>query len=200
MKIIHLTIILIVNILNYISNAVLYDRTKINAMMVKQHNEYRKEHDADDLQLDTELIKIAENYAKKLADENRTGHSGNKNSKGESLGENLYHWWGPKNLITDQENDAVRLWYEEIDLYDFDKGCYQQGTGHFTQLIWKDTKKVGCAAARDASSTILKVVCNYYPMGNIVSSTCKEFELNVSSSSYIFIKYFFYLFLISLLF
>ena len=199
MKAYHLKILFLLNFFKYITNAILYDRTKVNALMVLEHNKYRKEHEADDLQIDAELIQIAENYAKKLADENRTGHSGNTNSKGESLGENLYHWWGPKSQITGQENDAVRLWYEEIDLYDFDKGCYQEGTGHFTQLIWKSTKKVGCAVARDAASTRLKVVCNYYPAGNIVSNTCKEFKENVSSS-YIFVKYIFCLFLIILIF
>lgn len=34
-------------------------------------------------------------------------------------------------------------------------------TGHFTQVVWKATKRLGCGQAGKF------VVCNYYPAGNV---------------------------------
>lgn len=37
--------------------------------------------------------------------------------------------------------------------------------GHYTQIIWRDTKEVGCAVARGTREDFL--VCRYWPAGNI---------------------------------
>ena len=43
--------------------------------------------------------------------------------------------------------------------------CYpSENTGHFTQQIWKNTKKMGCARAFSNGTDY--VVCNYSPPGN----------------------------------
>ena len=36
--------------------------------------------------------------------------------------------------------------------------------GHFTQLVWQATTKVGCAAAEEGGARTL--VCHYAPSGN----------------------------------
>uniref|UniRef100_A0A8C5VDT3 Golgi-associated plant pathogenesis-related protein 1 n=1 Tax=Microcebus murinus TaxID=30608 RepID=A0A8C5VDT3_MICMU len=53
---------------------------------------------------------------------------------------------------------------------------FTSGTGHFTAMVWKNTKKmgVGKAAASDGSSF---VVARYYPAGNVVNQGF--FEENV---------------------
>jgi hypothetical protein len=38
--------------------------------------------------------------------------------------------------------------------------------GHYTQIIWPETQKVGCAIARGEHWDFL--VCRYWPAGNIV--------------------------------
>jgi len=38
--------------------------------------------------------------------------------------------------------------------------------GHYTQIVWRDTKQVGCGVARDNRREIW--VCNYDPPGNWV--------------------------------
>lgn len=45
--------------------------------------------------------------------------------------------------------------------------------GHYTQVVWKDTQKVGCAVQKCAAGTMEPdmasyfSVCNYFPAGNV---------------------------------
>jgi pathogenesis-related protein 1 len=55
-----------------------------------------------------------------------------------------------------------------------DMQCYQalnsDGCGHYTQVVWRDTKQVGCGYATcDRSGTLFELwVCNYQPPGNFI--------------------------------
>ena len=60
---------------------------------------------------------------------------------------------------------ATDDWYSEIKMYNFKKD-YQNGTGHFTQLVWKETEEVGFGVANKGSTYY--VVANYYPAGNFL--------------------------------
>ncbi len=66
--------------------------------------------------------------------------------------------------------------------YDFKKPGYSDKTGHFTQIVWKSTKKVGCARCGGKGSKWYEtyVVCDYSPSGNIVGDNNIYFEQNVS--------------------
>ncbi|KAL6633412.1 hypothetical protein ACP70R_026083 [Stipagrostis hirtigluma subsp. patula] len=65
-------------------------------------------------------------------------------------------------------SDAVAAWASEKDYYDFLSNSCAQGKqcGHFTQLVWKDTKEVGCATMDCASGEKL-MTCHYSPRGNV---------------------------------
>ncbi|KAI9203479.1 CAP domain-containing protein [Polychytrium aggregatum] len=43
--------------------------------------------------------------------------------------------------------------------------------GHYTQIVWKTTKTVGCAVGVTSDPFPYTVVCNYFPAGNIVGQT-----------------------------
>ncbi|KAI9038340.1 putative extracellular SCP domain protein Pry1 [Aspergillus affinis] len=83
---------------------------------------------------------------------------------------------------------AIAAWGDEVRHYDFQKPTgFTEETGHFTQLVWKATKQVGCAAvdcgytgdddnAKDASGRYRYaqgwyVVCEYLPPGNVMDGT-----------------------------
>lgn len=68
----------------------------------------------------------------------------------------------------------VEAWGDERKLYNFDRPTgFSMSTGHFTQLIWKNTNSVGCGrvdcdnSATDGASGWL-VVCEYWPAGNVI--------------------------------
>ncbi len=37
--------------------------------------------------------------------------------------------------------------------------------GHYTQIVWRETREVGCAVATERGNDVL--VCRYYPAGNV---------------------------------
>lgn len=64
--------------------------------------------------------------------------------------------------------DAVAMWEDEESSYD--GGTVDRSNlhacGHYTQLVWKNTRRVGCAKVEAGGNVI--VVCNYDPPGNFL--------------------------------
>ncbi|KAJ1396583.1 Ves allergen [Sesbania bispinosa] len=65
--------------------------------------------------------------------------------------------------------DAVRLWVNEKADYDYNSNSCASGKqcGHYTQVVWKNTKRVGCAKVRCNNGGTF-ITCNYDPPGNYV--------------------------------
>ena len=125
------------------------------------HNKYRKIHHVEPLKLNIELCKIAENYAKKLSKIGHLEHSENC-YEGELLGENLFFCYG-----SDPTGTYVsKIWYGENSKHNY-SGDWKNGTGHFTQMIWKETKEVGFGKYKDKKGQFY-VVANYHPAGNVM--------------------------------
>ena len=137
---------------------------------LESHNKYRKIHKVPPLTLNKDICNIAENYAKTLALKLRCLQHSENTYNDEELGENLYCCYG-----MDANGESVSSnWYNEIKKYNFN-GDWQGGCGHFTQMVWKDTKEVGFGKCRDKGGNIY-VVANYYPAGNVLG----YFKYNVS--------------------
>jgi pathogenesis-related protein 1 len=77
-------------------------------------------------------------------------------------GENLFEITGgsatPAEVVSD--------WAAESKNYEYSSNACHGVCGHYTQIIWRDTKRVGCAAARSGRTEVW--VCNYDPPGNYV--------------------------------
>uniref|UniRef100_A0A182XZ48 Uncharacterized protein n=1 Tax=Anopheles stephensi TaxID=30069 RepID=A0A182XZ48_ANOST len=128
--------------------------------VLRRHNELRAKHSANPLQLNKELCEFAQQWANKLAAENKLQHRSTN-----EYGENLYACFGRANL---EGHDAVDSWYGEIKNYTFgaaDPGNNFSNVGHFTQVVWKGSQRLGVGTA--AKGTSVFVVCNYDPPGNV---------------------------------
>ncbi|KAJ6093517.1 hypothetical protein N7486_008806 [Penicillium sp. IBT 16267x] len=151
-------------------------------------NEYRGIHEADEVVWNETLVKYARSWAETCIWKHSDG----------PYGENLA--FGYPNASA-----AVEAWGDEGKLYNFKKPTgFTEATGHFTQLVWKSTEEVGCAAVncgytedlskvrRDGGGLVPRtvadgssraqgwyVVCEYMPPGNVVGDHDEYFKKNV---------------------
>src|SRR5678810_404560 len=77
-------------------------------------------------------------------------------------GENL-SYFRPEGALS--QEDIADQWYREIDRYDFRHPGFSFEAGHFTQLVWAGTQRLGCSSARCGGGELW--VCNYDPPGNV---------------------------------
>ena len=174
------------------------DSNKVNEVLLAQHNKYRKMHDAPELTLDNELIKLATDYSAALAfkqDIYTITPSGSKNKNKEKLGENIFTCTSviKPDCYDVTSTKPVDEWYNEIKFYNFSEPGFTIDSSHFSQLVWKETTKMGCGASVKDDGLTYKVVCNYYIAGNILNS--QKFEENVlplnNDNEYIILNYFY---------
>ena len=144
------------------------DLEKIREEILTNHNYHRKRHQVDNLVRNAEIEQVAQSYSEYQASIDSMQHSNNK-----KYGENLYYCGSSSGeCVTGKK--ASEIWYDEVKDYDFDNPRYIKGTGHFTQLVWKGSKQIGCGAACNSHNNCY-LTCNYYPPGNYQS----EFADNV---------------------
>lgn len=124
------------------------------------HNEYRREHGVPPLVLNKDICKISQKWAEQLAKNDSMSYSLNQ-----TYGESVYCGWSPDPNTKIKAKDCVDRWYSEINDYSFGKEPEVLTCGHFTQIVWKDTKELGIGHAKSKSGK-LYVVANYYPPGN----------------------------------
>lgn len=136
------------------------------------HNAYRKDHSASALEWDDTLASYAANTANSCVFEHDMSQGG------ASYGQNLasYGTTGDLGSSSDAVGRAIaNEWYSEVKDFNFYGLANPPSgggvTGHFTQLVWKSSQKVGCATVKCAAGTVLSypsyyTVCNYSPPGN----------------------------------
>lgn len=74
---------------------------------------------------------------------------------------------------TQTPDGVVSLWYREKAAYNFGAGGFSMSTGHFTQVVWRDSRRLGCGTA--SCNGLQLWVCNYDPPGNMQG----DFQRNV---------------------
>ena len=136
-----------------------------------------------------------ENYAKWWAGQRRRDckveHSFPED--GFKLGENIY--WGNGDTWT--PTDAVRAWADEEKYYRYATNTCEVGEicGHYTQIVWRNTRRIGCARVVCDSGDVF-MTCNYDPVGNYIGERpywcccnllCCFDHLSVSCVAYIYI-------------
>ena len=121
------------------------------------HNDARAVVGVDPLVWDEGLEAYAQNYAEERAGDCELIHSSGP------YGENLF--WGSGTVYNAE--DAVKLWVDEKEFYDYDSNSCQpeQMCGHYTQVVWSTTQRVGCGRVQCDSGDYF-IICSYDPPGN----------------------------------
>jgi len=101
------------------------------------------------------LADFAQQWAGTLAAQGQFFHRLNT-----PYGENLFETSGAR--IAPAE--VVNQWALESRDYRYSSNTCRGVCGHYTQMVWRETRRVGCAAARSGSTEVW--VCNYDPPGN----------------------------------
>ena len=79
------------------------------------------------------------------------------------VGENIYGSSGSGAT----PDDAMSLWMSEASSYDYASGNIGSA-GHYTQIVWRDSVRIGCAIVDCPALTYHNtVICDYAPGGNI---------------------------------
>ena len=159
---------------NYINKKPKY-QNKTNSLSTFQedalnsHNNYRQKHHSPNLILNKDLCSIAQEYAESMSQSGNFSHSGNE-FRGEILGENIFYCYGTPINGFEMTDD----WYSEIKYYNFNNPGFSDKSGHFTQVVWVNSKLVGFGFAQSSDGGFY-AVANYFPSGNFIG----DFENNV---------------------
>ena len=147
----------------------LLDATAFYNELVTRHNTLRKKHGASALGKLSALAKLAQKTADNCRDKQSLIHT-KDTYNGTTVGQNLYMCGGSVPTGT----KVADKWYAEEANYDYSTGKAKKDglvIGHFTQLVWKKSKKIGCAIANGPWGDYdgYFVCCDYYPAGNMLN-------------------------------
>jgi len=132
--------------------------TRFQRECLASHNLFRARHGAVALELSTKLCGVAQDWAEHLVAAARLEHRPASN-----LGENIFSSWSSQ-ARSPAGGEAVDSWYSEIKQFKFGVEAVAGGTGHFSQVVWAASTKLGVGLATNRGKVV--VVCNYDPPGN----------------------------------
>ena len=122
---------------------------------VDRHNALRALEGAANMELmkwNSSLARAAADWAAKC----KSGHS--------ETGAGQNKLTGPITMSKDLAA-VTNSWYIEKEEYDFDTiTCRKEPCGHYTQVVWANSRSVGCAVHR--CGKVGSAVCDYWPAGN----------------------------------
>lgn len=143
--------------------------SSVALQIVSAHNAARAEVGVEPIGWNPELAADAAEWAQHLASTGQFEHDPQERDDPE--GENL--WMGTRGHYPVQR--MVQAWEDEKKVFrpgrfpDNSRTGSWSDVGHYTQMVWKDTREVGCAIARNASDEVL--VCRYTQAGNVMGES-----------------------------
>lgn len=127
--------------------------------LLKSHNDVRAHRQIPPLQWSPRLADEAHAWAERLSAMGALQHD-----RSRRIGQNLFVSYNEAK----RPSFVVGKWAEESQFYDERRFRCAAGEvcGHFTQIIWRSTKQLGCGVADGKNGEFW--VCFYSPPGNIV--------------------------------
>ncbi|KAL9543690.1 hypothetical protein MBANPS3_007994 [Mucor bainieri] len=132
----------------------------VKSQALAAHNKYRTKHHVPKLKWS---VKLAE-HARTVTTSCVYGHNVMRGT-----GQNIAYGYPSMKAVVD-------AWYNEVSNYNYASGQALNGkvTGHFTQVVWKGTTEVGCAATYCSNLRATYYVCDYSPPGNYYGEYTKN--------------------------
>jgi uncharacterized protein YkwD len=141
-----------------------FSNSDTGRLLLNSHNLVRARHRVPPLVWDSQLALAAAQWAARCT----FGHSG-----APGQGENLFA--SSAGTLASVADGALQSWYAEMRIYSFANPGYSPSTGHATQVLWKDSQRLGCAVQACLNGLNMGwgpdssiVVCRYYPPGNVL--------------------------------
>lgn len=139
--------------LQYTSNAL------FTSAILNSTNFFRTEHNASWIYWNETLEDFASSYLNNDSDCD-FAHSGGP------YGENIA-------IGCSDVTGCVDLWGDEREKYNWNDPGFSEKTGHFSQLVWKNTTTLGCGRKLCGTSSWF-LVCEYWPRGNVIGEFKEE--------------------------
>lgn len=124
--------------------------------MLAAHNAVRAKVGVPALTWSDKLAAVAQQWANTLIAKNQFAHHPDP-----QYGENLFEISGAPAT----PSRVVDAWASEAGNYNHSTNTCNGRCGHYTQIVWRDTKAVGCGVARAHNREVW--VCEYEPHGNV---------------------------------
>ncbi len=142
------------------------DRINPFAMgLLEEHNRARADVGVPRLEWSNRLARDAHEWAQHLARQGRMIHANReqRNAAGENLWMGHAGYYGPDVMVGGFVNE--RQHFRNGTFPQVSRTGNWRDVGHYTQVIWRGTREVGCAVARGQTNDFL--VCRYFPAGNV---------------------------------
>ena len=144
----------------------------LRSAMLDGHNRARRQYGVAPLVWDEALARDASAYAARLAQTSRFEHDrqvGRYPRQGENLfmgTRGAYSYAEMLGLLVDE-----RRYFRPGRFPDVSRTGSVWHVGHYTQIIWPTSQRVGCATAANRANEYL--VCRYLPAGNVVGTVLR---------------------------
>ena len=125
-----------------------------------------------ELTWDDELARVAQRWAEQC----QFGHDQSRDVQRFKVGQNVYQTTRSRDQPTSNTiREGVMSWYDEVKLFangGVRRYQFSSGTGHYTQMVWAKTSKLGCGHVSYEMGGFVKkyLVCNYGETGNFQGS------------------------------
>ena len=150
---------------------------KLYAGITAAHNKIRAKHHLPPLQWSSKVARHAQQWAQHLA--NNEGctmkHRPRSGRHKRIYGENIF-WASPVRMgngnVKRQSISPAKIvsfWAAEEKYYNYSANRCRSGKqcGHYTQIVWRDTTRLGCGMAVCTSGAQIWV-CSYNPKSNYI--------------------------------
>lgn len=137
----------------------------VAARALRIHNEERRRLGLPPLKWNIHLEEEAGQWARVLSRQGTLQHAdrGTRNGTGENLWMGTAGAWPVETMVemfVDERKD-----YRHGKFPNISRTGNWADVGHYSQVVWRDTKEVGCAVVTARGNDVL--VCRYWPAGNV---------------------------------